>query len=264
MTTVTATLLCACAAVLAYDRIAARNPMRNDLQALAEMLGVNSTGALSFNDAQVGTEILSTLRAKRAIVAARIFAAGGRPLASYLRASATPPAMPAMRAEGAWFEPQRLVLFKSVVLGGAKIGTVFLESDLEELDTRLRRLVAIVAAIVLCTWLLAFALASRLQGIILDPIAHLGRAAKIVSEEKKYSTRAVKVADDDLGQLTDVFNGMSSEIERRDQELLHHRDRLELEVDARTAELVQRTRTFGEPKTRPGRPAARKATSWPT
>ena len=84
----------------------------------------------------------------------------------------------------------------------------------------------------------AFALASRLQGIILDPIAHLGRAAKIVSKQKIYSTRAVKVADDDLGQLTDAFNGMLSEIERRDEDLLRHRDRLEHEVAARTAELV--------------------------
>jgi signal transduction histidine kinase len=40
----------------------------------------------------------------------------------------------------------------------------------------------------------------------------------------------VKVSDDDLGQLTDVFNEMLSEIERRDEELLLHRDRLEQEV----------------------------------
>ena len=42
-----------------------------------------------------------------------------------------------------------------------------------------------------------------------------------------------------MGQLTDVFNAMLSEIERRDEDLLRHRDRLELEVEARTAELVQ-------------------------
>ena len=122
---------------------------------------------------------------------------------------------------------------------GAKLGTVYLESDLDAT----RRAAAGASpgswrAILLGAWLLAFALASRLQGMILDPIAHLGRAAKIVSEEKKYSTRAVKVSDDDLGQLTDVFNGMLSEIERRDEDLLRHRDGLEQEVKARTAELV--------------------------
>jgi len=78
MVTVTVALLCACAAVLAYDRIEARNSMRNDLEVLAEMLGANSTAALSFDDAPVGAEILSTLRAERHIVAAVVFAVGCR------------------------------------------------------------------------------------------------------------------------------------------------------------------------------------------
>ena len=238
MVTVTAALLTACAAVLAYDRMAARNSMRNQLEALAEMLGANSTAALSFDDAHVGAEILSTLRANRQIVAAHIFGAKGLPLASYRRASLPSSPIPAARVDGAWFEAERLILFKSVVLAGEKIGAIYLESDLEELTTRLRRLAAILTAILLGTWLLAFALASRLQGVILVPIAHLGRAARIVSEQKKYSTRAVKVADDDLGQLTDVFNGMLSEIERRDEDLLRHRDHLEQQVEARTKELV--------------------------
>ncbi len=239
MLTVTAALLCACAAVLAYDRIAARNSMRNNLQVLADIVSANSTAALSFEDARVGSELLSTLNAKHQIVAAQILNAAGKPLASYRRASSHLTSIPAIRADGAWFEPTRLILFKGVVLSGAKIGTVYLESDLEELTVRLRSFAWIVLAIMLGTWLLAFALASRLQGIILDPIAHLAHAAKIVSEEKKYSTRAVKVADDDLGNLTDVFNGMLSEIERRDEDLRGHRDRLEQQVQARTAELVQ-------------------------
>jgi signal transduction histidine kinase/CheY-like chemotaxis protein len=238
MGTVTVALLCACAAVLAYDRVAARNSMRNDLDVLAEMLGANSTAALSFDDAQAAAEILSTLRAKRHIVSAVVFTAGGRPLAGYHSPSGRAEALPAIRADGARFEAGRLVLFKTVRIEGARIGTIYLESDIEELDARVRRFAGIVSAILLGAWLLAFALASRLQGIILDPIAHLGNAARIVSQKKNYSTRAVKVADDDLGQLTDAFNGMLSEIERRDRDLLRHRDRLEQEVQARTAELV--------------------------
>jgi signal transduction histidine kinase/CheY-like chemotaxis protein len=50
--------------------------------------------------------------------------------------------------------------------------------------------------------------------------------------------RAVKQADDDLGQLTDTFNHMLAEIEHRDEELRGHRDRLEQEVASRTADLV--------------------------
>lgn len=184
MATVTAALLCACAAVLSYDRIAARDSMQNDVEAMAEMLGANSTAALSFDDARAGEETLSSLRLKHQIVAARILTAGGRPFAAYRRSSTPASAMPAPRADGSWFEPHRLVSFKSIIFNGAKLGTVYLESDLEQIDTRLRRFAGILAAILLSAWLIALALASRLQGAILDPIAHLGRAAKIVSGKR--------------------------------------------------------------------------------
>ena len=239
MTTVTAALLCACAAVLVYDRIVARESMANDLEVMAEMLGANSTASLSFEDAQVGAEILSSLRVKRHILAARILTVTGRSLASYRRTSAPPSPMPATAAEGVRFEPHRLIAFKTVGMNGAKLGSIYLESDLEQLDTTTRRFAYIVAFILVGAWLLGLGLASGLQGMILDPIAHLGRAAKIVSKEKNYSTRAVKVSGDDLGQLTDVFNGMLADIEQRDEELRLHRDRLEQEVLLRTAELVE-------------------------
>ena len=237
MATVTVALLCACAAVLAYDRIAARDSMQNDLQTMAQMLAANSTAALSFDDSKVASELLSTLSAKRPIVSAAILGGSGSPLATYRRASAPPSTMPAIKADSAWFEPQRLVLFKTVTLDGSKLGTVYLESDLEALGTRLHRFTEMLAASLLGAWFLAFALASGMQGVILNPIANLSHAASTVLKEKNYSTRAVKLADDDLGQLTDVFNEMLSEIERRDQDLIRHRDNLELTVRARTAEL---------------------------
>ena len=86
--------------------------------------------------------------------------------------------------------------------------------------------------------LLALLLSSKLQGIILKPIGHLAQVAKTVSLEKNYAIRAVKRADDDLGELTDTFNEMLSEIERRDEAVTGHRDRLEQEVAIRTADLL--------------------------
>jgi hypothetical protein len=54
MATVTAALLCACAAVLVYDRIAEREGMRNDLEVMAQMLGGNSTAALTLKTRKWG------------------------------------------------------------------------------------------------------------------------------------------------------------------------------------------------------------------
>jgi hypothetical protein len=82
MATVTAALLCACAAVFVYVRIAQRDSIRNDLGVMAEMVAANSTAALSFEDSKVGDEILSSMSVKHQIVAARILTADDRTLAS--------------------------------------------------------------------------------------------------------------------------------------------------------------------------------------
>jgi len=240
MATVGCALILACAALLMYDQVSARESMRNDLDVLAEIFSANSTATLSFNDAPAAEELLAALEAKQHIVFAALFRADGTVFARYRRKGSdatrevAPPAI-----DRTWFEGDRLIAFKGVWLKGQKIGIVCLKSDLEELNSRLLHYAEVVLVILTATALLAFLLSSRLQGNILRPIVHLATVARTVSSEKTYRLRAVKHADDDLGQLTDNFNNMLAEIERRDEELTAHRDRLEREVASRTADLVE-------------------------
>ena len=249
--TVGSALILACAAVLVYDQIAARDSLRTNLGVLAEIFSANSTAALSFNDAAAAEELLRTLQANQHVVAAYLYGANDAVFAKYDRAGepkrfkGPAPAKDSSRMEGG-----RLVLFRGVKLNGKKIGTVCLESDLDELQTRLRRFAGIVAAILFGASLFALLISSKLLRVILGPIAHLAQVAKTVSREKNYATRAVKYADDDLGQLTGTFNEMLTEIELRDHVLMGHRDRLELEVTSRTAELVKSNGNLVEAKDR--------------
>src|SRR5204863_6334349 len=126
---------------------------------------------------------------------------------------------------------------QSIRLNGQSIGTIYLESDLDELDLRLKRFTGMVGLILVITSLAAFGLSSRLQRSISQPISHLAATARKVSREKNYAVRAARLSEDELGQFTDTFNEMLSEIERRDGELVRHRVHLENEVQVRTAEL---------------------------
>ncbi len=242
MVTVSAALLVACTAVVFYDRIQARASMRNDLSILAQMIAANSTAALSFNDVSVGEEVLNTLNVKQTLVAAHLYSADGVLFASYQgganRGANRQAKAPAPQADNIWFESTKLAIFKGVYLNDNRLGTVYLELDTEELDRRLWRFVGIMIPIAFTTWLLALWVSTRLQRIILDPLNNLMSATKRVSAEKNYSARAVKIADDDLGNLTDTFNEMLAEIERRDETLKRHSGNLEQEVSMRTAELV--------------------------
>ena len=240
MVTVSAALIVACVAVLGYDYIAIRASMQNDLGVLAEIFGSNSTAALSFGDRKATEEILSGLKAERHIVRACIYSSGGQLFAVYQREPARQEFVaPRLRTEGSWFEEGRLILFKGITLRRQTIGTIYLESDLGEIQERLTRFTGIVLVILSVASLLALGLSSKLQRIITEPIANIAETAKTVSADKNYAARAVKGTDDELGQLIDTFNEMLSEIERRDEELLGHRNRLEQEVAERTAELVE-------------------------
>jgi two-component system sensor histidine kinase/response regulator len=239
MTTVGAALIVACGAVLVYDYYTLRDSLRRDLGVLAEMTGDNSTAALSFGDGKTAGELLSGLREKRSIVTAAIYSADGQLFAGYRRdpGSAPPLSIPS-NIHGGSFRDGRLYILQRIVLQQQLIGSIYLESDLGEVYSKLRQFVLIVILTLMVALLLAFIVSAKLQTAISQPIARLAQTAKAVSDDKDFSVRAAKSANDELGQLTDTFNGMLAEIQVRDRQVLSHRDRLEQEVTARTAELV--------------------------
>jgi PAS domain S-box-containing protein len=79
---------------------------------------------------------------------------------------------------------------------------------------------------------------SWLQTVISKPILSLARVAKAVSEKKDYSARALKHSSDEVGLLIDSFNEMLEQIQHRDLELVNAKEKLEVRVEERTAELT--------------------------
>jgi signal transduction histidine kinase/CheY-like chemotaxis protein len=237
--TVGAALIVACGAVLVYEYYTLCDSLRRDLGVLAEMTGDNSTAALSFGDRKTALELLSGLKRKRSIVMAALYSADGQVFASYRRdpGASVPPSFPSS-TNGGSFQNGRLYIFQRIVLQQQLIGSIYLESDLGEVYSKLRQFVLILILTLIVALVLALILSAKLQSAISQPIARLAQAAKAVSHAKDFSVRAAKTANDDLGQLTDTFNGMLAEIQEKDRQLLSHRDRLEQEVTARTAELV--------------------------
>src|SRR5437868_11272791 len=112
MATVSSALMLACAAVLFYDQIAARESMRNDLSVLAEIFSANSTAALSFNDGPAAEELLSALEAKRHIMSAFIYRPDGTVFASYGRSGTVATPLTAPLGDGTWLERDRLIVLK--------------------------------------------------------------------------------------------------------------------------------------------------------
>ncbi|HEX6187632.1 MAG TPA: ATP-binding protein, partial [Pyrinomonadaceae bacterium] len=232
------TLLLSYALIMTYDRILERRAMVRNLTTQAEIIGNNSTAAITFNDPDSAKEVLTALKARPEIISAVIYTSDQKAFARYQRADQTvdsPP--PDTRADGSFFANDRLTLFQQITLDGIVIGKVLLESDLRELNARLRTQLVVRGIVVVILVCVVFLVSSRFQRLISDPIAKLARTAKLVSAEKDYSVRAARQGDDELGLLVDSFNEMLAQIQSRDQELQRHRENLEEEVLRRTAEL---------------------------
>jgi signal transduction histidine kinase/DNA-binding response OmpR family regulator len=215
-------LLVACAAFMAYDVYTARQRMATDLSLVAEGLAINVGPALDFQDPRGAEELLRSLRARANVVAAFVLDAEGQAFARYLRPDVRGGfAVPDPRPPGAYFEGEALLAFRDVFdKEGQRLGTVSLQSDMEELRARLRRYLGILALVLLGSFLAAFLLASALQRLISGPILRLAGVQERVSREKDYSVRAAKDSSDELGRLIDGFNEMLEHIQSRDAELV--------------------------------------------
>ena len=222
-----------------FDYFALRRAMARDLATLAEVLARNSTAALTFRDAHAARDVLQALQAESSVTAACIYTDDGKPFAVYVRpgrdSDFTPPLPqdPVTR-----FESGRLIQFRDIVLDRELIGTIYVESDLQMLDKRLRDYTLAFMVTSLFTLGLAFLLAAQFQRPISHPLMDLVETAKAVSAAADYSIRAELPNRDEFGTLACEFNGMLDEIEERDHQLRRHREQLEQDVASRTAQLL--------------------------
>jgi len=222
-----------------YDVMTFKHAMAQNLAALGDVLAGNSTAALTFRDAEAAREVLRALRAEPNVTAACIYTSDDKPFAKYARDEKDSGFMPpSPQAESTQFKNGHLVQFRKIVLAGEPVGTLYLESDLERLHSRLRGHTFAFVLTLLAAFAMAFVLASRFQRPISRPVLDLVETAKAVSGRGDYSIRAAVLSHDEFGLLTSAFNDMLEQIERRDLELQQHRESLEEQVTHRTGELL--------------------------
>ncbi len=232
-------LLLACVCFVTHDQIRFRGTMIRNLSVTAEMVGWASAAALSFSDPTSAQDTLKFLSADPQIVAACIYDSQGEIFATYVRGdhAASDFPFPQAQMDTQYFGKRDLNLFRRIQVAGESIGTVFLQSDLQEMHTRLQRSVLIVCSVMLASILAGLVLSAKLQRYISEPILHLAATANSVAAEKNYAIRATKQGQDELGVLIDGFNTMLAQIQAQDSALQQTHDQLERRVQERTEEL---------------------------
>jgi signal transduction histidine kinase/CheY-like chemotaxis protein len=210
-----------------------RTGLAADFETMARIVSANVTGSVAFRDERSATEILSGLAAREGMRVACVYDESGEPFASWGEA----PCPKRAPAQGVAFGEDYLGASQPIVQGTTHLGMLYLETDLAMLDWFVRWSAVIVGLVMLVGCGVAFGLSAVLQGLISRPILNLADVIRSVTRDHVFSVRAEKGAGDEIGTLIDGFNGMLAEVEQRDRMLLAHQERLEEEVQLRTAEL---------------------------
>src|SRR6267142_932623 len=129
MFTSSVVLLLACGTFFLYDMFTFRNNKLVEASLLADVIGSNSTAAISFNDPQIALETLSALRSQPHVMSARIYLANGVPFATYVRQDVTASRLPAAAGGEKTSFGDTLTIFRGIFRKGDFIGSIFLEMD---------------------------------------------------------------------------------------------------------------------------------------
>lgn len=230
-----AALLLACAAFVLFDLVTFSDGMVNSVASHAAVVGLNSTAALTFDDAEAARTTLSSLKVKPNIVAAAIYDRRGNLFARYEREAGgghLPPRNEVL-IDRQDMSPAGLQLIKQIRSGPERVGSVLIEADLSELGRRVVIYLCITVVVLAVALLLSVGIAGSLAGRISQPILALVDTARAVASDKDYSQRAATGRRDELGRLADSFNEMLAQIQQREQSL--QRTNRELEDFARVA-----------------------------
>ena len=238
-----AALLLACSAFIGYDLVTFRRGTVYNLSIQAQIAGSNAVSALLFDDSISAENTLSALQASPSIISAGILTLDGHPFAAYSRDHNTQvpalPPIPAGQTETYRFAGGEVLLVRSIVFKGKPTGIIYLQSDTQGLNARLRLYVEISGIVLAVSLLAALLISPIFRRAIAAPVAHLAEVAGTVSRDKNYSVRATPTGNhDEISVLIEAFNGMLSQIQERDAALQKAHDGLEQRVQERTAELA--------------------------
>src|ERR1700704_1191004 len=201
----TASLAFASVVLVVYDVAIERERLVRDIITITDVAGINSTGVVSFGDTKEAANILSALHVNTHVNTAAILLPTGRVLARFdrdpqhpsvmkLEASAIGGTDPWHRMNGASLE-----LTRPIVLGGEVIGTIYVESDLQELVTRGWQALRILVIALIGGVGLAFTLSRWLQRVISAPLLRLTDVTRAVMRDHKYDVRVDAVGHDEIG-----------------------------------------------------------------
>lgn len=214
----------------AYDKKQFEKRIINDLSILSQVIGNNSTAAITYNDQETAKEILNSLVAEKQVKHATIIVREKDTLAEYKKVKDFKPPKLQTTSDTNFFDANNFYLQRSILLNNDTIGRISIQSGLEEYNQRMKNFFNIIAIILLTALGIAVLLSLKLQQLISRPILSLANAMEVVSKEKDFSVRLQEKGKDEINELISGFNTMLSQIQKQNTVLQLAKEQAERSV----------------------------------
>jgi diguanylate cyclase len=208
---------CLIAALLAYDSVNARDQMNRRLETLATIVGQNSAASMLFHDPAAATEVLSALEAERSVASACLYDGSGALFAEFQRTQAEGRCAPRAAAQTER-RANDVTVSRAIEQHGVLAGTLRLEADTGEIPRRRTHMLRVSGGLLLLAMVVSVTAGSLLQKKISKPLRDLASAMRQVTEEQDFAARVSSSGAHEITQLSDDFNIMLAELEKRAQE----------------------------------------------
>ena len=166
------------------------NDTRQQLLAMAEVVGENSRAALAFNDPDNARSMLRALRGKLEITRATLVEPSGRAFALVDFGNQRSQVNPALASLIQLLFPTSLSVSYLIADGSNPVGRLELQAFQFQIWSDLLQSLALMGVIALGLSTLAVYFGLRLRRIVTDPLLGLARLSHRVSSEQDYSLRA--------------------------------------------------------------------------
>ena len=215
-------LVVACAGFITYDVASIRDSIVRTVTSQALIVAQSVSAPLVFNDPDTAQRMLYSLRASPNISGALITDTEHQPFAHYGESIEIPQELRGAELSMLHhnISSNHLVIAAPIRAGDQTVGTLYVVSNMSEMNTRVRRYLLIALGVLVLSVLGGLLVSIRIRKSIADPIVHLANTADAVTKEKNYDMRAESTSEAaELSVLVDSFNKMLVEISQRDKAL---------------------------------------------
>ena len=230
------------------DVSATRALIRDNLNDQAESMAHNLATAVAFNDRQAVYEDLNRLSDQTNILLAAVYrahAVSGSETAEQeflvgYRRDKTGSRFPQINKTTADFwDEESTWIIRPISQNNIELGAIFIERTLSDVDDRFKRYATTAFGVAGVGVFVTMIGALWFQSSLTRPILELSSTANAIASSKDFSVRARKFSEDELGDLTDVFNDMLTTVDKANRVLKESNEEMEQRVERRTGQLTQ-------------------------